>query len=165
MGSKGTSASRERQSHARRQDRPRLWRMRCCIRAIRSGCSCTSPQSSRQSGPARIKESRRRRNRLMARHWTFTQQLRAGFALTVALSIAMGVVAIVALQSVVSAKDHVISVNSQNLIDTQKLALLSARESVAIRGFLLDTAESNLVELSQQRNDFKSALGQLRGRV
>ncbi len=101
----------------------------------------------------------------MARHWTFTQQLRAGFALTVALSIVMGVVAIVALQSVVSAKDHVISVNSQNLIDAQRLALLSARESVAIRGFLLDRAQSNIVELSQGRHDFQSALGQLRGRV
>ena len=73
----------------------------------------------------------------MNRDWTFGQKIAAGFASVLIFAVAIGTVATYALRSVVSVKDHVITVNAQNLIDAERLHALRERNSASLRGFLL----------------------------
>ncbi|MGH3087153.1 MAG: hypothetical protein ACRDSJ_07530, partial [Rubrobacteraceae bacterium] len=98
----------------------------------------------------------------MARNWTFGQKVGAGFAVTVALTLVIGAVAIYALRTVVTAKDQVISVNAQNITDAQRLAVASARNVAAIRGYFLIKQDSHLEELRDERELFLSILTRLR---
>ncbi|MQA29589.1 MAG: hypothetical protein GEU82_07100 [Luteitalea sp.] len=97
----------------------------------------------------------------MIRRWTFGQKVGAGFAVTVALSVAIGVVAIYALRSVVGDKDRVIGVNAQVLIDAQKLYATAEKKGGAGRGFLLTREERFVTELREVRAEFTSVMEQL----
>lgn len=101
----------------------------------------------------------------MARNWTFGQKMGLGFALTVALAAAGSAVAVLALRGVVSSKDHVITVNGENLLAAERLTTAGARWAAATRGYLLDGKASHLAELKTRRGEFSATFSSLRGRV
>lgn len=98
----------------------------------------------------------------MTRHWTFGQKVGAGFAVTVVLSVAIGVVAIYALRSVVGNKDRVISVNAQLLIDAQRLYASVERKGGAGRAFLLTREERFIGQMRDTRAEFTTVMVQLK---
>lgn len=97
----------------------------------------------------------------MARHWTFGQRLGAGFALTVALAIATGAVAIYALQDVVEAKDQVIRVESPLLAQAERARTAIEAQGSAIRGFLLTRDESFVTESANAGKAFQTTIEQM----
>jgi methyl-accepting chemotaxis protein len=101
----------------------------------------------------------------MSREWTFGRKIGAGFAVAVALTMAIALVALVALRSVVDAKDRVISVNAENLIEAEKLATAMERKGSAARGFLLTREEHFVDEMRGARTDFVASLDRLPGTV
>ncbi len=101
----------------------------------------------------------------MRRHWTFGQRLAAGFALTVVLAIAIGVISIYALRAVVASKDRVITVNAQNLDDAQRLRASLERKVATFRGFLLTPEDQYLDRMREARGEFATALERLKRNV
>lgn len=101
----------------------------------------------------------------MARHWTFGQKTGAGFAVTVALTIGISVLAIYALRTVVAAKDRVISVHAENVIDAERLAGARERTVSETRGFLLRKSDLELEELRHARGELAAILARLRSRA
>jgi CHASE3 domain sensor protein len=93
----------------------------------------------------------------MNRQWTFGQRIGIGFAITVALAIAISVIANLALERVVAAKDHVISVNAQNLLEGERLRTAVERKSGAARGYLLTREEAFLAQVKGARADVATA--------
>src|ERR1041385_3358648 len=101
----------------------------------------------------------------MARNRTFGQKVGAGFGITAALSLVIGLVAIFALRAVVAAKDEVISVNAQNITDAERLGVASARRVAPAPGHFLPRPELNLEEIRENREAFLSILARLREHV
>ncbi len=101
----------------------------------------------------------------MGRSWTFGRKLALGFALTAALSIAMATIALYALNRAVASKDHVISVNSQNLTDAAKLQTAAARKASAVRGYLLSGDEQFLTMETTEHEEFLQILAKLKAQV
>jgi len=101
----------------------------------------------------------------MIRHWTFGRKIGAGFAVTVALAVAIGLVAMYTLQAVVSSKDQVIEVRTQILVDAQRLDALIEGKGGSARGFLLTRDERFLAEIQDQRRVFLETVGRLRQNV
>src|SRR5207237_429025 len=101
----------------------------------------------------------------MARHWTFGQKVGASFALLVALAIVMGLVAFLALRTVVSSKDRVIDIDAQLLIGAQHLHALRESKGSSAREFLLTRDEQALGTMQQARADVVMVLAQLKRNV
>lgn len=98
----------------------------------------------------------------MARNWTFGQRVGAGFALTVALTIAIGAIAIYALRNVVSSKDRVIRVDAQILSDAERLNSLDEQKVAAARAYLLTRNEKYLAPRNEVRANFFAIISRLR---
>jgi CHASE3 domain sensor protein len=98
----------------------------------------------------------------MERNWTFGQKIGAGFAVVVALAIAIGAVSYRALTSVVAAKDRVIQVDSKLLIQAAEAEAAVGNELAAARGYLLSGNQSYLDQMHRNRSAFLTALGQLK---
>jgi CHASE3 domain sensor protein len=98
----------------------------------------------------------------MTRHWTFGQRLSAGFAATVVLAMAIGIVAIFALRNVVASKDRVIDVNAQLLMGAQELRSLAERKGGEARGFLLTREERFLTGMRDTRAQLTQVAERLR---
>ncbi|UXI66652.1 HAMP domain-containing methyl-accepting chemotaxis protein [Tahibacter amnicola] len=90
----------------------------------------------------------------MARQWTFGQKIGAGFLVMALIGIAVGVVAIIALRSVVASKDEVIAVNARLLTDAERLRGDANQMSASVRGYLL-TRDTQFLE--QNREAFSDA--------
>lgn len=101
----------------------------------------------------------------MARHWTFGQRVGGSFALLVALAVVMGLVAYLALRTVVSTKDRVIDVDTQLLIDAQKVQALAEAKGGDARGFLLTGDERFVSEMQASRAELINAIVRLRRNV
>ena len=99
----------------------------------------------------------------MGKQRTFGQKLGAGFAVTVALVVAIGVVAVYALRNVVASKDHVITVDAQLLQDAESMRAALERKGGAIRGFLLTRDDHFVDAMRDARSEFTSTLGRIRG--
>lgn len=98
----------------------------------------------------------------MGKQRTFGQKLGAGFAVTVALVVAIGVVAVYALRNVVASKDHVITVDTQLLQDAESMRSSLERKGGANRGFLLSRDEQFFAARTDARSEFLAALDRLR---
>jgi methyl-accepting chemotaxis protein len=94
----------------------------------------------------------------MTGQWTFGKRVGAGFAVTVALSIGIGFVAITALRNVVASKDRVIDVGLERLVGAERLESAIARETAGFRGFLLVRDERFLEALLTAREEATSEL-------
>src|SRR5688572_26866659 len=98
----------------------------------------------------------------MTRHWTFGHKVGAGFAVAIALSVAIGTGAIYALRSVVQAKDRLIAVNAHLLIDAQRLHASVEKKGGAGRGFLLTRDERFAIEMKEARAELMAVMVQLK---
>jgi methyl-accepting chemotaxis protein len=96
------------------------------------------------------------------RNLTFGQRIGVGFGLVVILTALMGVCAVVALQSVVSSKDQMFTVNAQRLITAERLQTAAEWRSAASRGYLL-TRENRFLDAGQQaKRDYLDHIEKLR---
>src|SRR5688572_6410832 len=98
----------------------------------------------------------------MTRHWTFGLRIGAGFAATTALAMTIGIVAILALASVVESKDRVIHVIAVLLADAEELRAWAERKGGESRGFLLTRDERFLTGMREARNQFTQTTEGLR---
>lgn len=98
----------------------------------------------------------------MARSWTFSQKVGAGFAAMVVLSILISAIAVFALKTVVTSKDRVIETNAQNLIESERLLVASEEQASAIRGYLLTREQRLLDQFKSARDDFGTTITRLR---
>jgi CHASE3 domain sensor protein len=98
----------------------------------------------------------------MTRHWTFGQRLGAGFAVMVLLAVVVGGISVYALRSVVEAKDRVIQVNAELLLDGERLAEAVERRVAAFRGFLLDPTDARIEQMRSARSEALSILARLK---
>ncbi len=101
----------------------------------------------------------------MTKDWTFGQKIALGFAIIIVLTFAKSSVSVYSLRSVVAAKDQVISINAQNILDAERLADIAARRVAAVRGYFLTKQDQYLQELTQRREQFQSILARLRERT
>ncbi len=100
----------------------------------------------------------------MAR-WTFGQKLAGGFALTVAFTVVIAVVAIYTLREVVAANEHVIEVNSRSLIDTQKLRVAIEQRMAAARGFFLSGDQQFAAQVRTANAEAAALIDSLKART
>jgi methyl-accepting chemotaxis protein len=98
----------------------------------------------------------------MPRQRTFGQKLGAGFALTILLSVAIGVVAVYALRNVVASKDRVITVDAQLVQEAESMRSALERKGGANRGFLLTRDERFVAAKTAARSEFLAGLDRLR---
>src|SRR5687767_2913416 len=98
----------------------------------------------------------------MTRHWTFGQKVGAGFAATVLLTVAIGALAVYALNVVVRSKDDVINVDAALLLNAQRLTVAIEKKGSASRGFFLTGDDQHLENVRQEREAFIAVLSQLR---
>ncbi len=97
----------------------------------------------------------------MPRGWTFGRRIAAGFTIMVVLTVAVGAVALVALQSVVSSKNRVINVDSRLLADSESLRASAFAKASDVRGYLLMKNERYLTEQAAERRTFAATLGSM----
>jgi methyl-accepting chemotaxis protein len=101
----------------------------------------------------------------MGQNWTFGRKVGAGFAAVVALAVALGAVAVYALRAVTAAKDRVIEVDAQQLIDAEAVTAALERKSASLRAFLLIGTGKYLDDVTAAREEFGAALERLRAAV
>jgi CHASE3 domain sensor protein len=100
----------------------------------------------------------------MTRSWTFGHKIAFGFGTTVVFAVLVGVIAVLALRSVVVSMDQV-AINSQNLFEAAMLDSATEQKSAAARGFLLTREGRFLDQMKAARADFMAALGRLKAHV
>src|SRR4051812_18270846 len=98
----------------------------------------------------------------MTRHWTFGQRIGAGFGVTVMLALFMGGVAVYALRTVVTTKDHLIDVNAKLLMDAQELVAWRETKGSELRGFLLTREDHFFAGMRAARARFTEVAGRMR---
>ena len=98
----------------------------------------------------------------MGRQWTFGQKVGAAFAALVVIAGVIGAVAVLALRSVVDAKDRVIRVDAALLVDAQRLATLRETKGSEGRAFLLTRNEQFVRDMENDRAEFIAVLERLR---
>jgi methyl-accepting chemotaxis protein len=97
----------------------------------------------------------------MMRNWTFGRRIAAGFAVTVVLIVAVGVMAVISLNSVVSSKDRVINVNA-HLLDVAETLSSSVSDKQAVnRAFLLTGDQKYLHQLTAAGQAIQAGLNTL----
>lgn len=97
----------------------------------------------------------------MTGNWTFGQKVSASIGLLVALTVMIGFIAFAALRTVVTAKDRVIDVEAQLLIDAQLVRALAERKGGEGRGFLLTRDERFLDSMRASRTQLLSVIERL----
>jgi methyl-accepting chemotaxis protein len=98
----------------------------------------------------------------MARHWTFGQKIAAGYAVTIALTVAIGVVSISALRTVVASKDSLITVNARMLVEAEHLSALTALRMQAALDFALTKEEQHAEDMRAMRSAMVASIQKLK---
>lgn len=90
----------------------------------------------------------------MNRNWTFGKQLAAGYALMLVFVLIISAVAIFALRSAVSSQERVVSVNSQILLDVERLHGASEKMAATVRGYVISPEQRFVDHLAKARENF-----------
>lgn len=98
----------------------------------------------------------------MIQHWTFGQKIAAGFAIVIALSILAGTLSVYALRSVVASKDRILSVNTQLLLDAERLNGMRDEQLAAVRAFLLTGDQSYVQQMETAQREIGVIIARLR---
>jgi methyl-accepting chemotaxis protein len=98
----------------------------------------------------------------MIADWTFGRKIAAGFAVVIALTIVVSVIAMLALQTVVASKDRVITVDSPLMIEATQMQTLRQTLTSGMRNFMLSNDPDDLQTLKDTRTSFDKALTALR---
>jgi methyl-accepting chemotaxis protein len=102
---------------------------------------------------------------MMGSSWTYGRKLSVGFGVVVLFAMAIGVMAIGALRDVVSAKDRVITIDAQLLIDAERLHAEREAKSSASRAFLLTGDEEFVKQMNTARSELSAVLARLTQRA
>lgn len=89
-------------------------------------------------------------------NWTFGQKIAAGFAVTLVLTLLIGMIAAFTLRSVVTEKDRLVSEYADTMIDLQRLNTLAAEGMANNRGFLLAGQAEYLERARESREAFET---------
>ncbi len=73
----------------------------------------------------------------MTSKWTFSRMIAVGFACAMALTLMVGVIALIGMRSVVNSKDRVINVDTQLMVKSEQMLSLRNQQAAALRGYLL----------------------------
>ena len=98
----------------------------------------------------------------MSRHWTFGHKIGAGFAITIALLIAMSVVTVRTMRQVAAEKDRVIDVLATAALEAERLNSTSERMTANARGYIIARKDDFIERKEQSRRDFQSSWETLR---
>jgi methyl-accepting chemotaxis protein len=101
----------------------------------------------------------------MAKQWTFGRKIALGFAVAVALTMAIGAVAAFSLRRVVASKDEVIRQSEKLLAGAAQLRAESERKSSAARGYLLAPNARFLDQQREAREKFLALTAELKREV
>jgi len=98
----------------------------------------------------------------MLNQWTFSRRISASLAIGALLAVVIGVIAVVALRSVVASNERVVAVNVQALLDAKQLETLLERKSGAGRGFLLASDDVFINRVNTTRSEFLTVLDRMK---
>lgn len=98
----------------------------------------------------------------MARHWTFGQKIHIGFAITLALAVVVGAIAVYSLRAVVASKDEIITFHAQTVIHLEQIRGAFEAKVVGVRGYLITGEDRFLLKLQDAREDLLGHLAELR---
>ncbi len=98
----------------------------------------------------------------MRREWTFGRKIAAGFTAMTLLTIAMTVVALVALQAVIGSKDKVINVDGPLMVRATQLQTVRQQLVSGFRNYLLSGIQDDLDALDTTRKTFADTLTDLK---
>jgi methyl-accepting chemotaxis protein len=101
----------------------------------------------------------------MVGNWSFGRKLGTGFALTVFMTVVMGVVAAYSLQDVSFHLDRAVVVEAPQILDAERLQTATVRQAAAVRGYLLDPDVRYTQRLSDARTNFAGLIARFRGYV
>lgn len=101
----------------------------------------------------------------MGKSWTFGQKLAAGFSVTLVLAVLIAAIAVYALRAVVENKDHLLTVNAHNLIDSANLNLAAEERVASARGYVLTKDEKSLQNLQEAQARFLEILSRMRAQA
>lgn len=101
----------------------------------------------------------------MSRHWTFGQKIGSGFTIVILLTIAIVVIALLALQNIVEEKDQILDINAQSVLEAEKVLGLMEAKSASARAFLLTREDRWTDEIQSARTNLRASLGHLRSRA
>jgi methyl-accepting chemotaxis protein len=97
--------------------------------------------------------------------WTFNRRLGAGFASIMVLAVVLGLVAVLALRSVVDSKDDVITHDAPRLTALVGLKALIESKASSGRGYLLSGDARHLEEVTATRAELTTQIAKLRERA
>ncbi len=97
----------------------------------------------------------------MFRNWTFGQKIGGGFAVVVVLTLFIGLIATLALQTVIASKDKVINVDSPLLLRAAQMQTTRQQLTSSFRNVMLSGADADLTTLTDARTSFSAALDAL----
>src|SRR5512144_3155686 len=100
----------------------------------------------------------------MERRFTFTQKLALGFALVVAVALAIAGVSVFALREVVARKDAVIDLEAQRLVNAERLNAMSFRKAAEARAYLMTNDVRYLEAMRSARAEMRRVLDELLAR-
>ena len=95
---------------------------------------------------------------------TFGKKLAFGFAMVVGITLIVSAAGIYAVQAVVRQKDHVINVDTKDLVDTEELEALSWAREASNRGYFLTKDDLFVKEIADRREQFESVVKRMRER-
>ncbi|HEY3175263.1 MAG TPA: methyl-accepting chemotaxis protein [Candidatus Polarisedimenticolia bacterium] len=101
----------------------------------------------------------------MFESWSFGKKIAAGFAAMVALSIVVSIVAVRALRQVVASKDHIITVNADNMIDAARMEAESSQAAASLRGLLMTNDETYREQHRTSNQEFQTTFERLQAKV
>jgi methyl-accepting chemotaxis protein len=97
----------------------------------------------------------------MERRFTFSQKLALGFALVLAVALAIAGVAVYALRDVVARKDAVIDLAAQRLVSAERLDTQSFRKAAEARAYLMSNDPRYLEAMRSARAEMRRVLDDL----
>ena len=98
----------------------------------------------------------------MLNQWTFSRRISASLGIGALLAVVIGIIAVVALRSVVASNERVVAVNVQALLDAKQLETLLERKSGAGRGFLLGSDDVFINRVNTTRSEFLTVLDRMK---
>lgn len=98
----------------------------------------------------------------MLSHWTFARKIGTGFALVVALALAIAVASVYALRNVVAINERLDKQNVQTLLDAERMHAVLERKVAAGRGYMLTRDERFLDRGRDARDQFLAVLDRLK---
>lgn len=94
--------------------------------------------------------------------WSMGRKIGLGFTVSVALSVAIGAIAVWALRTVAEAKDRVLDVNATLVLEAERFSGAFDRKASDVRGYLLTRDSQFLADVRSERERMMSIAARLR---